>query len=237
MDTASPITQQVRDIFDEWARQGRGDRMAQGHWPTASQILNKLNIQQDHHFLDVGCGNGYTVAWASTQVGPQGKAVGVDISPEMVTQAQLKHQHLDNVEFLVASADALPFANNTFDWVINIESLYYYADIPKALAEIRRILKPGGTFVAMVDFYRENPYSACWSSLLDIPMAYLSEAEYKTQFKNAGLTAVRTERLFNPTPVDSETFQPGWGYETPEDVVTFRQKIGSLAIWGEKPAS
>ncbi len=228
------VTQQVQQLFDEWARAGRGSRMEKGHWPTSSQILNRLDLKPGQLFLDIGCGNGYCVAWAADRVAPGGKAIGLDLSPDMIAEAKTHHSK-PSVEFIIGQAETLPFETATFDSIINIESLYYYRDIPQVLSEIHRALKPGGQFAAMVDFYKENPYSAVWQDLMPIPMTYLSETDYQKAFQAAGLVDVRTERLFNPEPVDISTFQPGWGYDTVEDVIRFRQTIGSLAIWGRKP--
>lgn len=223
----------VQNIFDAKAREGHGDRMARGHWPFSSQILEKMALKPGDLFLDIGCGNGYAVRWAAEHVGPSGKATGVDLSPEMIALCQ--QQALHPVEqYQVANVEALPFDENTFDRILSVESIYYYPDIPKALAEVYRVLKPGGQYSAMVDFYRENPNSEIWQELMGVPMTYLSETDYQTLFEAAGFSTVRTERLYSQHPVDLETFQPGWGYQTPEDVLTFRRNIGSLAIWGQK---
>ncbi len=223
----------VQATFDEWASAGRGDRMEEGHWPTSKQLLEQLEIQPNHWFLDIGCGNGYAVRWASQAVGPQGKAIGTDLSPGMIELA-LKKTAASNTQYRVANVEALPFGDNTFDRILNIESLYYYPNLPKALTEIYRVLKPGGWFAAMVDFYQENPYGHIWPTLIAIPMILHSEKEYQGLFETAGFHSVKTQRLFNPAPVDRGTFQPGWGYDTPEDVLDFRQNIGSLGIVGEK---
>lgn len=228
------VIQQVQDAFDTWAQEGHGERMERGHWPTSGQIMANLGLEPGHRFLDVGCGNGYTVSWAATRVGDTGQAIGIDLAPEMIAQAHAQHGR-PNTQFLVAEATHLPFAGATFDRLVNIESLYYYPDIPCALAEFHRVLKPGGWLALMVDFYRENPYSAVWADLMPIPMTNLSEADYHALLTQAGFTAVRTERLFNPEPVDTASFKPGWGYNSPEDVRRFRQEVGSLAIWGQKP--
>jgi SAM-dependent methyltransferase len=228
------VIQQVQEAFNNWAKEGHGDKMEHGHWPTSGQIMENLALQEGHWFLDIGCGNGYTVGWASQFVGDSGKAIGLDLSPEMVALAAAKFGN-PRAEFLAADVYDLPFENNRFDRIINVESIYYYPDIPKALCEIVRVLKPGGWLAVMVDYYRENRYSECWGELMPIPMTFLSEQDYLEQFKDAGLIQTRTERLLNSELPDSATFKPGWGYKTIEDAIDFRQHVGSLAIWGQKP--
>jgi ubiquinone/menaquinone biosynthesis C-methylase UbiE len=208
--------------------------MATGHWPAARQILERLDLQPGQWFLDVGCGNGYTVAWAAERVAPQGQAWGIELSENMLSVAR-KNVTVPNAHFQQANVQALPFEEGVFDNVIAIESLYYWPDIPAALSQIHRVLKPGGWWVAMVDFYQENPYCASWPTLLNLPLTLWGEAEYTKAFTHAGFCHVQTERLLNPTPVDPKTFQPGWGFETVEDVKTFRLAVGSLAIWGQRP--
>lgn len=229
-----PSPKTVQECFDHWAQTGRADTMAAGHWPAARQILERLDLRPSQWFLDVGCGNGYTVAWAAERVAPQGQAWGIELSENMLNVAR-QTVTAPNAHFQQANVLELSFKPETFDAVIAIESLYYWPDIPTALKNIHRVLKPGGWWVAMVDFYQENPYCTDWSTLLNLPMTYWGEEAYKTAFTQARFQNVQTERLLNPTPVDPKTFQPGWGFETVEDVKTFRLAVGSLAIWGQRP--
>jgi SAM-dependent methyltransferase len=74
--------------------------------------------------------------------------VGVDLSAGMVEQARA---HQPGVEFMQASADALPFADATFDVVTARHMLYHVPDVASALQEFRRVLKPGGRFLAVTN--------------------------------------------------------------------------------------
>jgi ubiquinone/menaquinone biosynthesis C-methylase UbiE len=85
--------QQAAELFDTWAKAGKGESMAKGHWPMVSQIIDRMNLQPGLQCLDVGCGNGYAVRAIAQRVFPGGQAVGVDVSPGMIQQAQ---QHPDN---------------------------------------------------------------------------------------------------------------------------------------------
>jgi ubiquinone/menaquinone biosynthesis C-methylase UbiE len=88
--------------------------------------------------LDVGCGTGHHVA----QFREHGFAVsGVDGSPDMLAQARALNP---TVDFRQADVDALPFADNTFDFIVCIEVLRYVPDPARCIGEMARVLKPGG---------------------------------------------------------------------------------------------
>jgi SAM-dependent methyltransferase len=224
-------------LFDSWAQAGRGESMARGHWPVVAQILTRMALKSGMRCLDVGCGNGYAVRAMAERVGPEGLAVGVDVSPEMIRSAEGRAENPSNVRFQLSSADRLPFEDEAFDRLLSVEVLYYLPDPVAALKEWNRVLKPGGSLWIMSDFYLENPYSACWDDLIDLPMHYLSEARYRELLEKAGLTAVFSDRVLNPMPLDLDDiarFKPGWGYETINDVRRFRTEIGSLLVSGKK---
>jgi SAM-dependent methyltransferase len=96
--------------------------------------------------IDVGCGAGVDTLLAAIMVGPGGKAVGVDITPEMVQRANknLHLMRLTNVSFHQASAEKLDFTPESFDVAISNGALNLVVNKEQALAEIYRILQPGG---------------------------------------------------------------------------------------------
>jgi ubiquinone/menaquinone biosynthesis C-methylase UbiE len=225
--------------FDDWAQAGRSESMATGHWPMVSQILPKMDLKLGLHCLDVGCGNGYAVRAMAEKVGSDGSAIGLDASPKMIEEAQA---HLDNpnqARFLVSPADKIDLESESIDRLISIEALYYFPDPLAALREWNRLMAPGGSIWVMVDFYKENPYSHTWPQLVDVPMKLYSEKELRQLLEQAGFTAVISERLHNENPLSAEEqkrFQPGWGYRGVEDVLRFRNDIGSLLVCGKKSA-
>ncbi|MFN2512204.1 MAG: class I SAM-dependent methyltransferase [Pyrinomonadaceae bacterium] len=225
------MNEPLRLEFNEWARAGKGASMERGHRPVGEQAIDRMQIPVQAAVLDVGCGSGWA-ARLMAQNARMGRVLGIDISDEMVRLARDESVDYPNVEFQVASAEQLPFDEAEFTHAFSMESLYYYADIERALAEIRRVLKPGGLFVAVVDLYQENEPSHQWMGFLKVPVQLLSAAEYRSLFEGAGFVNVRDERLLDPTPVPE--IYTGTTFKTRDDYVLYR-KNGSLMLRAEAP--
>lgn len=103
-------------------------------------------INKGEAVLDIGCGAGVDTLVAAIMVGPEGKVVGIDLTPQMLERARanLEKTSLGNVSFQEGSAEELPFAGGTFDVVISNGVFNLVPDKPKALSEIFRVLKPNG---------------------------------------------------------------------------------------------
>lgn len=96
--------------------------------------------------LDIGCGAGVDTLLAGKMTGPDGIAVGIDLTSEMLERAEknLELTDLKNVDFQEASGEDIPFEDNHFDVVISNGVINLIPDKPAALKEIIRVLKPGG---------------------------------------------------------------------------------------------
>lgn len=103
-----------------------------------------LHLTDGQHVLDLGCGTGEDVVAIASIIGPEGRAVGVDSSTEMISEAQKRHGHFPEVSFLVGDAQRLPFASGTFDSCRTERTLQHLADPDKAVTEMTRVLKRGG---------------------------------------------------------------------------------------------
>jgi ubiquinone/menaquinone biosynthesis C-methylase UbiE len=104
--------------------------------------------------LDLGCGTGDLLCTLGTLVGEDARCIGIDLSPEMLTVAQTKIA--DCPHTYVAQTDVtqpLPFADDTFDLVASLNLLQEVSAPTLVLEEVRRILKPGGSFRGVAACY------------------------------------------------------------------------------------
>jgi SAM-dependent methyltransferase len=223
------MDEQLRTEFNEWARAGKGESMERGHRPVGEQAIARMQIGPGARVLDVGCGSG----WATRLLADyaiNGRVTGIDISDEMVRLARESSPSHANADYEVASAEELPFNDNEFTHAFSMESLYYYRNIPRALSEIHRVLKPGGVFVAVVDLYRENEATHQWIDTLKVPVELLSIDDYRSLFLDAGFANFKDQRIIDPRPVPDD--YSGGSFKTREDFEAYRRE-GSLMISGE----
>jgi arsenite methyltransferase len=117
---------------------------------TAMQLpVEWLNIPKGGIALDVGSGPGNITASLARAAGKDGLALGVDISLPMLARA-VRAQSGPNVGFLRADAQRLPLRDNTVDAVVSMAALQLIPKPAAALAEMARVLRPGGRLVVMV---------------------------------------------------------------------------------------
>jgi ubiquinone/menaquinone biosynthesis C-methylase UbiE len=117
---------------------------------TDAELLRHAGVSPGDHLLDVGTGPGYLALAASRLVEPDGMAVGIDASPEMIDRARtLATRKGSQASYTVATAESLPFDDGSFDVVVSRLVLHHLPlgvrDL--ALAEMMRVLKPGGRLV------------------------------------------------------------------------------------------
>jgi arsenite methyltransferase len=96
--------------------------------------------------LDLGCGAGFDTLLAAERVGPNGKVIGIDMTPVMLAKARSNAETLGlmNVEFLLGEVEALPLADSSVDLVISNGVFNLCPDKPRVLSEVFRVLKPCG---------------------------------------------------------------------------------------------
>lgn len=109
--------------------------------PTATAHLRPGEV-----VVDLGSGGGLDVFLASKMVGPEGRAIGIDMTPAMIERAQTnaKASGYENVEFYLSTIDQIPLPDASVDCVISNCVLNLAPDKPAVFREIARVLKPGG---------------------------------------------------------------------------------------------
>ena len=113
--------------------------------PTAT-----ANLKEGETVVDLGSGGGLDVFLAATKIGPTGRAIGIDMTPEMIERARRNAERANNgepftnVEFHLATIDKLPLADNSVDCVISNCVINLAPDKAAVFKEIARVLRPGG---------------------------------------------------------------------------------------------
>jgi ubiquinone/menaquinone biosynthesis C-methylase UbiE len=134
---------------------------------------NRACIQLYHHVatqtalhgknvLEVSCGHGGGASWLTRTLQPA-HYTGLDLNPAGIAFCRERHR-LANLSFVQGDAQRLPFPDATFDAVLNVEASHCYPEFPRFLAEVARVLRPGGAFL-YADF-RFNESLAEWDAAL-----------------------------------------------------------------------
>ena len=114
-------------------------------WPP--RVIEAARIQRGQRVVDVACGTGVLACAVAQQVGPEGLTIGVDINEGMLDIARMK---APDIEWHQAPAEALPLDDESFDSVVSQFGLMYFEDQQRALQEMMRVLRPGGTLAVVV---------------------------------------------------------------------------------------
>jgi len=153
-------------------------------------------LQPGEVVLDLGSGGGFDVFIAGRKVGPTGRAIGVDMTPEMLAKARKnigtyrERSGLNNVEFRLGEIEHLPLADASVDVVISNCVINLSPDKPQVWREIARALKPGGR-VAVSDLALLKPLPAAILEMVEALVGCVAGAvlvsETERMAKEAGL--------------------------------------------------
>ena len=198
--------QDVKRIEKEkkyWDKLGPGyDRFIEKYWKIYwSSLLEKIynNVNTGDTVLEVACGTGFVALKIADRAS---RVIGIDISVPMIDEAKkkVKDNGIDNVEFFVEDAYSLHFKNDIFDTVICNNALQNMKHPQKALAEINRVIKPGGRFISSVVGVGEAPIFkmlfTIFKPFIKIPVFHkLKLDEMVDMVRDSGFSIVHKEIL------------------------------------------
>jgi arsenite methyltransferase len=192
--------------------------------------------------LDLGSGAGIDILLAATKVGPTGRAIGIDMTDEMIARANenIARSGLKNVEVRKGIIEAMPVEDSSVDWVISNCVVNLSPEKHRVFAEIARVLKPGGRVSIsdivvsdLPDWVRADRalYSACVAGAI-------SEDEYVQGLRDAGLSEVEvTDRLvYDQAQLEAFITSELPETRTTDDITRGRQLAAEMLgkVWSAK---
>ncbi len=210
------VEQFKRAVQEEWTDEQTVQ--AWRHWhpkivhqleEMTTALLDAAQLSPGMRVLDLASGTGDPALAVATAVGPDGLVTATDLSPGMLATAEANAHAagLTNLTFQVADAEDLPFSDAQFDVVLSRIGSMYFVDIQRALAEVRRVLKPGGrvAFSAWGPL-EQSPYAATmltpFLTRVDVsppppgtpqPMRFAQPGSLATELESAGFAGVSEE--------------------------------------------
>ncbi len=181
----------VRDIYDLWAVILPESMMSFAHNHPFQELLEIMDPPEHSKILDVGCGAG----WTSKQMTKNRncEVIGLDFSPKMLRKAKKNNGPFKDIVLITSDVENIPWRSNYFDYLVNLESFYYYTDPLRALEEMKRVLRPNGELYVFVGVYGSKwPLHSILVRVLDwAPKRFYSKEEYLSMFEDAGFRTVR----------------------------------------------
>lgn len=178
-------------------------------------VLDALDPQPGDRVVDVGCGPGFYLADVLDRVGPEGAVTGVDIAEAMLAITARRVEGRPNATVAEGSATAIPLPDASVDRALSVQVFEYVADTAAGLAELRRVVRPGGRVVLWdidwttlswhsSDQARMDRMLAAWDRHLVHPAIPRTLA---ASLRAAGFEDVRCDaHVFATTSLDPETF-------------------------------
>ncbi len=185
-----------------------GEQMVRQHQRETHWAVSLLEIQQTDRVLEIGFGAGKAIENIAT-LATDGYIAGIDLSPTMVQVASRRNVQAvkaKRVELQYGDVMMLPFTDQQFDKVLSIHTFYFWSDHSRGIAEIFRVLKPGGTLALTLSTGKmgepEGTGLAMYQTLLEeqvIPgmkrmgftTAYIKQGPLSRQFKTVAVVGIK----------------------------------------------
>ena len=185
--------------WDSWARSF--DRKIYDFFRfMQKRTISLTALKEKDYFLDIGCGTGWAVRYASRIIKENGKAFGIDLSPKMIEIAKANSPNNQNVFFFQANSENLPFEDNFFEYIICTNSFHHYLDPLKVLDEVFRVLKKEGEIYILdvtTDGFLAKMLDKGFQKTEQEHVKYYSTQEFKDFYAKANLNYI-TSKLILP---------------------------------------
>ncbi len=136
------------------------------------KTIAQLKLNRGAHVLDVCCGTGASAIPAAEIVGPEGFVLGIDLAENLLKLAQTKVQNrsLTNIELRAADMLELDLPSGEFDAVVCVFGIFFVADMPAAVRELWRLVRPGGKLAITTwgPRFFEPATTAFWNSIREV---------------------------------------------------------------------
>ena len=157
--------------------------------------LSHIAIANRDIVLDVGCGGGRTVSKLAA-IATEGKVYGVDYSRESIAVATRTNRQwiaIGRVDIREASVSHLPFSEDMFDVITAVETHFWWPDLPAAMRELLRVLRPGGKLIVIAEIYKGATTKTAKLAEKYLPlsgMTLLNVNEHRDLFATAGYSDI-----------------------------------------------
>jgi len=158
--------------------------MARMNQRMAARAIELLDVQPSNKILEVGFGPGVAIQLLAKSV-LSGRVAGIDPSEEMIAQAAARNRKAiesGQVDLCRGSAERLPFADNSFDRVLTINSMQIWPDAIAGLREMRRVMKPSGRIAVGFTRYSGQPKSGLIEKVVAAGFAHAQVVESEEGF-------------------------------------------------------
>jgi SAM-dependent methyltransferase len=191
----------LQTFFDVTARKPSGwlgkllYRKPVGHYGFFRVAIERLQLQPEDIFLEIGCGGGVLLDMVLQTVQ---QAYGIDHSPDMVGFARQKNEKAlseGRVEIVQGDVGTLPWAGNCFTCSAGVEMLYFIENPMRTLEELHRVLKPGGRLVLVTGAQPKSTLSRLASSPWLRYLRFWPNDELASMLRQAGFQTVQVKRV------------------------------------------
>jgi SAM-dependent methyltransferase len=196
-------------------------------------------ISKGDTVIDLGSGAGNDCFVARHETGAEGKVIGIDFTPAMIQKARANAEKMgyNNVEFREGDIDQMPVSDNTADVIVSNCVLNLVPDKPKVIAEIFRVLKPGGHFsISDIVLIGDLPealrldaemYAGCVAGAIQ-------KADYLNFIREAGFQNITLQKE-KPIVIPDDILEKYLSTEGISDFKSGNTGIFSVTVYAEKP--